>query len=151
MPTLLVPGNFSQSDKVILDKIGVEVAKKYSVLFANSTIVYASRSGSNYTLMYNTSAGYIRVDAIYDVFGTVVVGKASITAYKTSDLSNCQKFSVSGQCLSCDLNTQIEYQGSCFGKLPGCLIQAGDYCIKCDASSSRSNYKCFQECSTYFK
>lgn len=77
MPTLLVPGNFSQSHKVILDKIGVEVAKKYSVLFANSTIVYASRSGSNYTLMYNTSAGYIRVDAIYDVFGTVVVGKAS--------------------------------------------------------------------------
>lgn len=144
LPDLVFPGNASQTEMAILSKITEEGKKKYTSMIGNSSLVYASKTSNNYTIMYKGSFGYVRVDAKYDAFGIISVGRAIMTGYRDSDLSNCQKFDLTGKCLSCDKNQQVEFQGACFAKLEGCLVQAGTLCLKCNAGYLKLNNNCSQ-------
>lgn len=147
---LVFPGNASQAQISILSKIVEETKKKYPMMDGNLTLVYASKVNNNFTVVLRGSFGYVQVDAKHDVLGIINVGRAILTRYKEKDFSNCKKFDLTGKCLSCDKNREAEFQGACFGKLEGCLVQAGILCLKCKDGYLKSNYACSQECSLLF-
>lgn len=150
LPDLVFPGNASQAEISILSKITEETKKKYPKMDGNLTLVYASKVNNNYTVILRGSFGYVQIDAKYDVLGIINVGRAILTRYKEKDFSNCKKFDLTGKCLTCDQNREVEFQGACFGKLEGCLVQAGTLCLKCEGGYFKSNYTCSQECSLHF-
>lgn len=93
--------------------------------------------------------GYIRVKVPELSSGTLVMDRIFITDWKAEDFSSCKSFNSDGKCLSCSAG-QIEYQGECYAKMPGCLIQAGKICVKCELDYIRSEYQCRKECSYFF-
>jgi hypothetical protein len=120
------------------------------MILTGSTLAFADKPTSNYTLMFKNSFGYQKFDASIDDKGVVTLGRLIVTGYKDGDFSNCQKFGPTGKCLSCDANTEIEYQGSCWKKLDGCLVQPGNICVRCNANYAKSGQKCFEQCSNFF-
>ena len=77
-------------------------------------------------------------------------GPLIVTAYKKSDFANCKEFDENGKaCLSCG-SDEIEYQGSCFKLMEGCLIQPGEICLKCDSNYVIGDYRCVKECRAFF-
>lgn len=99
--------------------------------------------------MYKNSYGYQKLEVTIDSSGLLTVGRLIITAYKDNDFSNCQLFNADGKCLSC-VPDEIQYQGYCWKKLEGCLIQPGGICAKCNINYVKSGQKCYKQCSSFF-
>ena len=72
-----------------------------------------------------------------------------LTKDKDEDYSNCSQWDQKGKCLSCR-EGEVEYQGSCFDRLEGCLIQPGDICVRCSSNYVQFGYKCYRGCSSFF-
>lgn len=160
--TLMIPGTPSSTDNATITRIGQEALKKYSIILQDASIVYVDRkSTNNYLFLYKSTYGHLRFDATMDaVTKAVTFGRLVIsTGYRVGDFSNCQKYQVvipapanlMYKCLSCDRNTEVEFQGACHKIIEGCLIQAGPICVKCNADYVKSAYKCYRECSFFFK
>lgn len=159
--TLLIPGTPSSTDNATIARIAQEALKKYSIVLQDAIIEYMDRkSATSYLFMYKNTYGHLRLDATLDaVSKAVTFGRLVITGYKTGDFSNCQKYQVTipapanlvYKCLSCDKSTEVEFQGGCHKIIEGCLIQAGPICVKCNADYVKSAYKCYRECSFFFK
>ena len=151
LENLLVPGTPSPADNAILTKIVLEVLKKYTIVVKDATLVFADRVGNVFNLMFKGSYGYQKLQVAYnDKDGSVTLGRLLITGYKTGDFSNCQSFDKTGKCLSCDSNTQVEFQGACHPKLDGCLIQPGVNCVKCNTNYIKQSQKCYKDCENFF-
>lgn len=69
--------------------------------------MFADKKNNSYTLMYKNTYGYQKLDATVDELGNVALGKLIITSYRDTDFSNCQKFSSTGKCLSCNAETEV--------------------------------------------
>ena len=101
--------------------------------------------------MLKTEAGqYIRTKASKQTNGAFILERLYITLYNDNNFSSCQSYSMGGKCQSCS-EKAIEYQGECFEKIEGCLIQPGSLCVKCDSDYLiTSDYKCYKECYSLF-
>ena len=55
---------------------------------------------------------------------SVMIEQLLITEDKDEDFSNCKYWNEDSKCLSCS-EKEIEYQGVCYAKMIGCLIQPG--------------------------
>ena len=120
---------------------------------------YADKINNSYNLLFkvnpSTSSGataYVKITATDAT--PPVLSQPTPTAFKDSDFSNCRQYSLSpiaGICVSCNQNTEIEYQGVCYTKIEGCLIQAGSVCVKCNGNYVKSAGNCYRECALFFK
>lgn len=114
--------------------------------------MYVDRKNSTYyQLMYKSSYGYLKIEAVLDAAGKITINRLIITGYTDNDFSNCSQYSLAGKCLSCDRESEIEFQGACFKKLEGCIIQAANVCVKCNVDFVKSASKCVKDCSAFFK
>ena len=101
--------------------------------------------------MFSTAKnGFIRTQVTELLSGSLLMEKIYLTQWKADDFSSCRKFDQNGKCLSC-IASEIEYQGQCFSQMTGCLIQAGNLCVKCELDYIRSDYKCQRDCSSFFR
>lgn len=114
---MLLPGNATTAEAITLGKISQEVFSKYStVVLKNASLAFAEKVNNTYNLMFKISTAYHKINATIQN-GAISVGKLVLTPYNENNFSNCKKFSLTGKCLSCNENTEIEYQGKCFPKL----------------------------------
>lgn len=154
LDTLLLPGGAGTSspENATIAKLALETSKKYTIVIKDANIVYVDKkNATSYLLMYKSTFGYLKIDATIDAAGKIIIGRLVITGYVDGDLAACTQFSQQGRCLSCDKETEIEFQGSCFKKLEGCLIQAANICVKCNVDYVKSASKCMKECPAFFK
>ena len=83
--------------------------KKYTIIVRDATVAFAEKKGNVYNLMYRGSTyGYQKLQANVSMVNNlpvITLGRLTITTYKEGDFSNCQKFSPTGKCLSCDSNS----------------------------------------------
>lgn len=107
LTTLVYPGNVNSTLNATLNKIYQEALKKFTIVFKDAVLVFASKQANNYTLLYKNAFGYQKVDASLDLLGNVTFGRLIITAYKEGDFSNCQLFNLDGKCLSCNTETEV--------------------------------------------
>lgn len=73
------------------------------------------------------------------------IGDMEITDYKDTDFTTCTQLSKAGTCLSCQ-SPQLEYQGSCWDKIEGCLAQAGSLCLRCAGEYALQGKVCKKAC-----
>lgn len=139
-------------ENATIARISQEINKKYTIVIKDATIVYVDRKNSTYyQLMYKSSYGYLKIEAVLDAAGKITINRLIITGYTDNDFSNCSQYSIAGKCLSCDRESEIEFQGACFKKLEGCIIQAANVCVKCNVDFVKSASKCVKDCSAFFK
>lgn len=154
LETLILPGGagLTSSENATIVKLSAEAVKKYTIVLKDANITFVDKKNSTYyLLMYKGSYGYLKIEATIDSTGKITVGRLIITGYVEGDLSACTQFSAQGRCLSCDKDNEIEFQGSCFKKMEGCVIQAANICVKCNVDYVKSASKCVKECSAFFK
>lgn len=152
--TLVLPGGVGAvaPENATIARISQEISKKYTIVIKDATIVYVDRKNSTYyQLMYKSSYGYLKIEAVLDAAGKITINRLIITGYTDNDFSNCSQYSIAGKCLSCDRESEIEFQGACFKKLEGCIIQAANVCVKCNVDFVKSASKCVKDCSAFFK
>lgn len=105
LETLVLPGGVGliAPENVTISKISQEIGKKYTIVIKDAVIVYVDRKNSTYyLLMFKSSYGYLKIEAVLDTAGKITINRLIITGYTDSDFSNCMQFSTAGKCLTCN-------------------------------------------------
>lgn len=79
--------------------------KKYGMIIRDSRIAYADKKNNIYNIMLKGNLGYQKLQVTIEKNNSISIGRLILTNYKEGDFSNCQNYSPSGKCLSCNINT----------------------------------------------
>ena len=142
-----------------LQKIGQVMdaaSHKFKKYFSNPLIKFLSKkregNSEKFFFMVKTLHSYAKFSGRWTnepEHPEIQVSNLILTKDKDEDYSNCSQWDQKGKCLSCR-EGEVEYQGSCFDRLEGCLIQPGDICVRCSSNYVQSGYKCYRGCSSFF-